>query len=215
MTTAAGGSSGGASTPRASAPLRSRRLWLELGIIFAGVFGAFVAEDIRQQREDDRRAAQIYEALLGEIRVYSERAPLVTEDMRGRVESFARARATGQFPPPPYYREPDAETPPTAIWEATLASGGVALLEPRLFNQLANFYNRLNSVSDRYMRYNTFTEARILPYLDTPRVFYDGDQLRGEFRAHAGRLEEIETELRARTDEAHRLEKLLADVVNR
>jgi len=204
-----GTQSNGGSQPTAG-PRVQGRLWMELAIIFAGVFGAFVAEDVRQQREDDRRALQIYEALLGEVRIFSERAPHVTDVMRDNAAGWSRRRAAGEFPAPAYYREPDAETPPTAIWEATLASGGVALLEPRLFNELANFYNRLGSVSDRYLRYNRFTEDRILPFTDTdPAVFYGDGNLRGEYRAHMERLEEIEADLRARIQEAHRIEQLL------
>jgi len=170
---------------------------IELGIIFAGVFGAFVAEDLRQQREDDQRAQQTYEALLGEVLTFAERVPSVVAEMRSNVDAWGERHAAGQYPPPPFYREPRAEAPPTAIWEATLASGAVVLLEPTLFNEIAVFYNRVTSVSDRYRRYNEFTEAELLPYLeDEASRFYDADgRLRGLYRAHIELLAEVRNEL--------------------
>lgn len=184
------------------------RFLLELGIIFAGVFGAFVAEDVRQQREDDQRAHQTYEALLGEIRAFTERAPFVVDQMASTVDDWTVRHEAGETPPPPFYREPRAEAPPTAIWEATLASGGVALLKPELFNELAVFYNRVVSVSGRYRRYNTFTEQELLPYLDAePTHFFAADgRLRGRYRAHVQFLAEVRDELDQLTDEAATVE---------
>jgi hypothetical protein len=176
---------------------RSGRLLIELGIIFAGVFGAFVAEDVRQTREDEARARQIYAALSGEVSTFAAGAPHVVAHIDGEVAEWNAARQEGRVLPPPFYREPRAEVPPTAIYEATLASGGVALLDPELFNQVATFYNRLSSLSERYLRYNAFTESRILPgLLGEPSAFYDDTgALRAEFRTHMDRMNEIRQEL--------------------
>ena len=192
------------------------RFLAELGIIFVGVFGAFVAEDVRQQREDDQRAEQTYEALLGEVRTFVERAPLVVSDMASKVELWQRQRDAGERPPPPYYREPRGEVPPTAIWEATLASGGVVLLDPALFNELAVFYNRLASASDRYRRYNDVTESELLPHLSgDPTPFYDSDgQLRGLYRSHVEFLEEIRLEIEQLVGDAETVQELITAELN-
>lgn len=173
------------------------RLAIELVVIFVGVMGAFFAEDLRQNLEDDRRAQHIYEALLGEVHAFVDRAPLVTADMESRIEVWQEGYDQGERAAPAFYQEPNAEAPPSAIWVATLASGGVALVEPDLFNALATYYNRLESVSDRYGRYNLFTEQSILPLLeDDDTAFYTDDgRLRAEYRAHMRRLEGIRMEL--------------------
>ena len=175
----------------------ARGLLLELVVIFVGVLGAFFAEDARQQQEDDRRASHIYAALQGELEAFLGRVPLVIDDIDTKVGAWDEAVASGQRPAPPYYREPRAEAPPTAIWAATLASGGVALLEPALFNDLAGYYNRLESVIDRYRRYNASTEAHLIPTLPTgPEAFYGPDgELLGVFRMHLQLLREIGEEL--------------------
>ncbi len=192
------------------------RLIAELGIIFVGVFGAFVAEDVRQQREDDQRARQTYAALLGEVRTFSERAPLVVAEMEASVQSWNEAFARGERLPPPFYREPRAETPPTAIWEATLASGGVALLDPNLFNELAVFYNRVVSTSDRFRRYSALTEVEVLPHLSDASHFYEDDgQLRGLYRMHVGLLTEIRLEIEQLISEAEVLEAGILSALER
>ena len=193
------------------------RFLAQLGIIFGGVFGAFVAEDLRQQREDDQRAEQTYEALLGEVRTFVERAPVVVSDMASKGEQWIEQRAAGDNPPPPFYREPRGEVPPTAIWEATLASGGVVLLDPDLFNELAVFYNRLSSASDRYRRYNDFTERELLPYLSAdPTHFYQSDgQLRGLYQSHVDFLDEIRVEIEQLIGDAEAVQGLIVAELGR
>lgn len=179
------------------------RLLLELVVIFVGVLGAFFAEDARQQLDDERRARQIYAALHGELEAFLQRVPLVVEEIGTRSDAWSAAYDAGERPPLAYYREPGAEAPPTAIWEATLASGGVALLDPELFNALARYYNRLGSTIDRYRRYNIITEEEVLPYLEgRSDVFYDDEgRLRGVYRTHLLLLEEIREELIALSTE--------------
>ena len=191
------------------------RIIAELAVIFAGVFGAFVAEDVRQQREDDQRAQQIYAALLGELGAFSARVPVVTQEMDDSLTAFRDARRAGRTVPPAYYREPRAEAPPTAIWQATLASGGVALLEPTLFNELATFYNRLESVIGRYRRYNTFTEEHVIPHLRTGAdAFYARDgTLAGQYHGHMVRLEEIRSDLEELSVEVREIEGRIQDVL--
>ena len=174
-----------------------------MAVIFVGVLGAFFAEDARQQIEDDRRAAQIYSALHGELEAFHERVPLVVAEMGELLDRWTAGYEAGNRPPPAYYREPGAEAPPTAIWEATLASGGVALLDPELFNALAQYYNRLSSVIDRYMRYNAVTEREVMPRLHgDPSDFYDDrGELLGTYRTHMILLDEIRQELLALAEE--------------
>lgn len=175
----------------------AKGLLLELIVIFVGVLGAFFAEDARQQREDDRRAEHIYTALQGELEAFLARVPLVIEEIESKVAAWDEASRAGERPAPPYYREPRAEAPPTAIWTATLASGGVALLDPDLFNDLAGYYNRLESVIDRYRRYNASTETHLIPTLAMgDSAFYGEDgELLGVFRMHLQLLREIGGEL--------------------
>jgi hypothetical protein len=177
----------------------SLRLITELAIIFAGVYGAFWVERYRQELEDQERATTILEALEQEIANVSREGPYVRDGMEASLAAYDSARATGEKAPPAYYREPGAETPSISVWQATVASGGVNLLDADLFFALAAFYNRLESFSQRYLRYNQITEQVLLPRL--PRggdAFYDAvtGELDPIFEVHMGQLETLLAEAR-------------------
>lgn len=177
----------------------SARLITELVIIFAGVYGAFWVERYRQELEDQERATTILEALEQEIANVSREGPYVRDGMEASLAAYDSARAAGQRVSPAYYREPGAETPSMSVWQATVASGGVNLLDADLFFALAAFYNRLESFSQRYLRYNQITEQVLLPRI--PRggeAFYDPvtGELDPIFEVHMGQLETLLDEAR-------------------
>lgn len=152
----------------------SLRLVSELLIVFAGVYGAFWVERYRGEVEDRERAATILAALTQEIDNLATQGPYVRDAVAAALADYDAAVTRGLRPPPAFYREPGAETPSIAVWQATVASGGVNLLDPQLFYSLAAFYNRVDSWSQRYLRYNQITEQQVLPRL--PRgaeAFYD------------------------------------------
>jgi len=150
------------------------RLVTELVIIFAGVYGAFWVERYQQTLEDRERAVTILEALEREIDQFSGAGRYVEEGIASALVAYDSAVALGLQVAPAYYREPGAETPSVSVWEATVASGGVNLLDPGLFYDLAAFYNRVRSFSQRYLRYNQVTEQEVLPRLSLgTSAFYD------------------------------------------
>jgi len=173
------------------------RLASELLIIFAGVYGAFWVERYRQALEDRDRAVTILEALEREIGQFSGEGRHVLEEIATALASYDSATALGLRVPPAYYREPGAETPSVSVWEATVASGGVNLLDPGLFYDLAAFYNRVHSFSQRYLRYNQVTEQEILPRLSLgAQAFYDphSSELDPIFEVHMDQLRTLRDE---------------------
>jgi hypothetical protein len=169
----------------------SLRLASELAIVFAGVYGAFWVERYRGELEDRERAATILAALEREIGNIATAGPVVRDGISAALAGYDSAAALGLRPTPGFYREPGAETPPVSVWQATVASGGVNLLDPGLFYALAEFYNRVESFSQRYLRYNQTTEQLILPRLPRgPEAFYDPDTgvLDPVFQVHMDQL---------------------------
>ncbi|MGW8265089.1 MAG: hypothetical protein ACWGSQ_01910 [Longimicrobiales bacterium] len=173
------------------------RLASELVIIFAGVYGAFWVERYQQALEDRDRAVTILEALEREISQFSGEGRYVQEGIAASLASYDSAVALGVRAAPAYYREPGAETPSVSVWEATVASGGVNLLDPGLFYDLAAFYNRVQSFSQRYLRYNQITEQEILPRLSLgAQAFYDphSGELDPIFEVHMDQLRTLRDE---------------------
>ncbi len=194
----------------------SVRLISEMAIIFAGVYGAFWVERYRQELEDRERAATILAALDREIETITVEGPYVEDGMGSALAAFDSVVALGQRPAPAFYREPGAETPPVSVWQATVSSGGVNLLDPQLFYDLAEFYNRVESFSQRYLRYNQVTETELLPRLSLgPRAFYHptSGKLDPIFEVHMDQLRTLHFEATQIIPTAESLlERVRADV---
>ena len=174
------------------------RFVAELLVVFIGVYGAFWAEGYWQRLEDRETEETIIGALGAELENLAENGPVVRDGMALALAEHDEALARGDRPLPPYYREPGAETPSTSVWRATLSSGGVNLLDPELFFSLAEFYNRVESTADRYIRYNTVTEREILPLLSRgPDAFYDPGtgELDPKYGVHMDQLRTLRNEV--------------------
>jgi hypothetical protein len=182
-------------------------LAFELLITFTGLLAAFAVENYRDRRKSAERARQVYAALGRELSNYTGLAPVLADTIDASIRSFEAALARGERPPPPsYYVRAGSERIPTVVWDATVQAGGLDLVQPTLFFELAEFYNRLNSISERYLRYIEFTEREVLPRVPTPAAFYDaGGALRPEYRTYVDRLRDIHTLLVARVPDARRL----------
>jgi hypothetical protein len=182
-------------------------LAFELLITFTGLLAAFAVENYRDRRKSAERARQVYAALGRELGNYAGLAPVLADTIDVMIDRFEAARERGERPAPPiYYVRAGSERIPTVVWDATVQAGGLDLVQPTLFFELAEFYNRLNSISERYLRYIEFTEREVLPRVPTPAAFYDaGGALRPEYRTYVERLRDIHTLLVARVPDARRL----------
>ena len=182
-------------------------LAFELLVTFLGLMLAFAVENYRDARNRAERARQVYTALGREVQNFATVAPVLADTIDRAIEAFDAARARGERPAPPvYYVRAGSERIPTDVWDATRAAGGLDLVEPRLFFTLAEFYNRVNSISDRYRRYVEYTEREVLHRLPTPAAFYDASgALRPEYVTYVDRLRDVHTLLVARLPDARRL----------
>ena len=195
---------------------RPFRFVAELLVVFIGVYGAFWVEGYWQRLEDRERAATILGALGAELNNLKENGPYVRDGMGLALSEHDEARDRGGRPLPAYYREAGAETPSISVWRATVSSGGVNLLDPELFFSLAEFYNRVESTSERYVRYNVVTEEAILPLLSQgPEAFYDpvtGD-LGSRYQVHMDQLRTLRDEVSFIVDRADTLHvRVLAEL---
>lgn len=193
------------------------RLAFELLVVFMGVSAAFFVDSYRERQQSEARSRQVYLALDRELGRYVEFAPVLAGLMTARLDAWAAARRAGERPPPAYYHEPSGERIPATVWDATLASGGVNVVDPTLFYALAEHYNRLNSISDRYARYNEFTERELLPRERTPAAFYDArtGELLPAYAAHMDRLRDIRAALLASVADGRRLRAQIAQGLRR
>ena len=186
------------------------RFTFELVIIFVGVTAAFALENARQSREDAQYRIQMVSALRTSLDDWAEHGIEVDRQIATLLRDFAQSQRGRQRPPLPVFRESGGERPPTRAWDGIVATGAARALDPQLFFQLARFHSRADSFGDRYLRYNNFSEERVLPYISEPSIFYDArGQLKPEYAAYVDRLRDLQRELRALILEAAQLRDAL------
>lgn len=186
------------------------RDWFGIGVeVFAVVLGVFLglqATQWAEQREERAYRAHMVEALgqaLDDLAVHSSE---IEREIEERLAAFETARAQGRRVPPPVYREPGGERPPTRAWDAVVATGVARAIEPELLFRLALLFSRADSFGERYLRYNEVSERDVLPHLDDPAHFYVGGDLRPDIAAYVERLRDLAVAARAMSAEAARLQ---------
>jgi len=193
-------------------PLLSK-IALELFIVFIGVSAAFAVENYRDGREQDARRDAVYRALDRELKQMAEtHGPALQRMMSEQLDAWDRAVDRGEKPLPPAFRIPDAERPPTGVWNAAVATGTIELVDPELMFELARFYTRANSVGDLYQRYSIGAQNDVWPYLrEGPQAFWRPDgHLRPEITAHVQRLRDFRERQGRLSQEARMLRAKIA-----
>lgn len=164
----------------------------ELVIIFVGVTAAFAVESMRQRSADADYRDQMIGALIPTLDNLLRHDALMRREINGKLRAFEAARARGERPPIPVYREHGSERPPTRAWDGIVANGAARSLDPALYFDLALLYSRQESFGERYLRYNDFTERRVFTLRPGQADAYDGDGgLKPEFAAHIDRMRDL------------------------
>lgn len=188
--------------PQQASPLRGflerhrghiLRIAVELVVVFIGVTAAFALENWRRENEEAKYRRQMLAALITSIDRIADHNLDIQSTINARVSAFEAALAKGERPAPPVYRESGGERPPTQAWDGIVVTGVARALEPNLYFRLNEYFNRVNSFGERYLRYNDFTEQRVLPYVgeDTSAFYTPSGALRGEYRAYVDRLRDL------------------------
>lgn len=168
------------------------RFVFELVIIFVGVSAAFAVESMRQRSADTEYRDQMIGALIPTLDNLLRHDALMRQEINGKLRAFEAARARGERPPIPVYREQGSERPPTRAWDGIVANGAARSLDPALYFDLALLYSRQESFGERYLRYNDFTERRVFTLRFGQADAYDADGgLKPEFAAHIDRMRDL------------------------
>lgn len=166
------------STPRLRAQVGARvrrgAAWLfaQLVVVFIGVYAASWVADRQAARTAATRSAQVRQALVTEIRDITRntrRAAEGTGQAIAQLDSVWRAGGQPRLAP-----VTDAIRISPQVWNATVAAGGLEILDVPTFYRLAEFYNELDSGFDIIAQLRSLSETYIVPVADQPAsVFYD------------------------------------------
>ena len=191
---------------------RLGRAVVELVVVFVGVTAAFFVEGYRGKLEQREQLRQATDGIITELRQHEARAREHADSISSRINAWTSDAAAGRKAVPAYYLIPGATHPPTAAWDAAVASGVASLYEPALRLELGYFYAEFVGISDNYVRRLEFIEREVLPRARTgPGAFYDSSDrllpefavemdLLGDFGADLIRVSEWAGRLRARLE---------------
>lgn len=196
--------------PRPADPDEARPAWmraagqvaLQLAIVFVGVYAAFALAQVQAERDQDARRGALRAALAEELGVVAEQGRKGAPEF-AQLRQYVAAIDGGMRPP---LQPLDTNIPFSPdVWEATLASGGLELLDPALVIRLSTFYSSVRHLMHQIDQNDEATRALLLPNLDRPpSEFYDNDgRIRPKymwFRRHIGRLAERVPEIGAEAD---------------
>lgn len=164
--------------PPTSAPTRSLTLrtvgrWaVELGIVFVGVYAAFMLSQHQAERQQRERQAQITAALVREIEDITTNTRRVATVLPRVVAQYDSTIRAGDMPRLEPWIEPVRVR--THMWEATLQSGGLELLDVATMYRLSEFYNALDAGFAQIDQLRVLSETVLLPDANThPAAFYD------------------------------------------
>lgn len=148
------------------------RLAFELLIIFVGVYAAFALSQHRAEREADEQRYQIREALIREIESVTVNTRRVATNTPRYLAMRDSLVAAGHRPMPQVFFEPFNIQ--THMWDVTLQSNALDLLDVPTVYRLSVFYNSLNHGFDQLHQLRELSEEYLLPLLDEgPDGFYD------------------------------------------
>lgn len=167
------------------------RLLFEIVIIFIGVTAAFALEAARQEREEQRYRESMIAAMVPTFDDMQRHNRIFIKEAEAKIEAFDRDLAAGKQPLLPVYREGGAERPPMRAWDGIVASGVSKSLPPELYFQLSQFYNRQESIGERYVRYADMTERDIYPLGPDQAGVYGPTGLKPQYAAYVERLRDL------------------------
>lgn len=164
----------------------------EIVIIFVGVTAAFALEAARQDREETAYRKSVIAAMVPTFDDMNRHNRVFIGEAGAKIAAFDRDLAAGKRPLLPIYRENGAERPPTRAWSGIVASGVSKALPPELYFELSQFYNRQDSLGERYVRYADMTEREIYPLgPDQKGVYAPDGTLKPQYAAYVDRLRDL------------------------
>ena len=171
------------------------RYLIELLIVFAGVYGAFLLSEYKENRQKDERKNQIYEALFREINSVSKDAQHFGTELSKYKARYDSLIAEKKMPRLGSFTNPILFTP--HVWEATIQSDGLSLLEVSTIEKLSEFYGYTQHLVTLIEEFRGRTQSFILFNYDKDKYeFYDSktNRLRPKYSWYLSDMEQIAQE---------------------
>lgn len=169
---------------------------IELVVVVGGVFVGIQVANWNEARLEAERKEQIVEALITDISDVILVQREFIDEIDSGLSEWERSYARGEKPAPYYFRITGSETAPDT-WDTLRQMQLVELFDPQTLFDLSFFYSELGGVGQKYIRYVTFVEESVLPYVDAQAdIFYEDGELSMKpiFQANMDRLRDFRDE---------------------
>ncbi len=148
------------------------KLLAEFVIVFLGVYIAFLFTEHRENRQKEIKKNQICIALAEEMKMIALQCDETSVNVNKMVKKYKESLEAGKFLPFMPFTEPVHFTP--HMWEATIQSGGINILDVETINQVSRYYNGGMMAVTRINQIVELSKLYILPvYEKDGRIFYD------------------------------------------
>ena len=178
---------------------------IDLVVVVVGVFVGIQVANWNESRLEAERKNLIVQALIADIDDSIAVRRRFIDQIDLGLSKWERSFADGERPAPYYYRINGSDTAPN-LWAALQQTQLVDLFDPETLFDLAFYYSEVAGVGQKYVRYITFVEERVLPYEEAQTgIFYeDGNSsLKAIYRANMDRLQDFRNESERLSDWAH------------
>jgi hypothetical protein len=144
----------------------------QLVVVFIGVYAASWVADEQAARARLQRQVQVRRALVRELRDMTRGTRQAAAGTGRAIAYYDSAWLAGGRPRLQPILDASRVTP--QMWNATMAAGGLDLLDVPTFYRLAGFYNELGSGFDQIAQLRSLSETYLVPKADAPAdSFYD------------------------------------------
>lgn len=180
------------------------RIVIEIVVAFIGVYAAFALSAYHESRDADARKRQVRLALSDEIADITRNTAMAAKGTGQALAYYDSAWKAGGRPLPQPMLE--ASRFDTHMWNATLQSGGLNLMDVPTFYRISGFYNELGMGFEQLNQLRTLSETVLLPNSEKgPDEFYEphSTKVRPKYQWYFSglkRLNAIATELTASGD---------------
>lgn len=170
----------------------TRYLLVELLIVFVGVYLAFQLNEYSSQRETNQRREQLRVALGQEIDVFLLGANQLIPRLDTLYKEWRRRYDEGEKPAPLHFEIGGADLPPRGMWQAVLASDGLALLPVEPMQKVSDYYNALDILLSKYANLIEFSEQEIIPFESADTFYQPGrGPMKRKYVAYMRRMQDM------------------------
>lgn len=148
------------------------RYFAELLIVFFGVYGAFLLSEYKSEKEKEVKKEQICSALIQEISNVLVRTERVNANLPKIINYYDSLLESGAMPN--LVPRAEAVKVESHMWNASLATGAIDLLDIPLMYKISKFYNSLNAGFEQINQLRELSETILIPNLNKGKEeFYD------------------------------------------